>query len=76
MCENIMTEVITSNPSSYFFGITEGSLQKDAVATKELVECVADRISSLSDPDGLHHAGVTELTHAQLSVKQLRQRRM
>lgn len=71
-----MTEVITSNPSTYFFGITEVSLQKDTVASKELVECVADRISGLSDLDGLHHAGVTELTHAQLSVKQLRQSRM
>lgn len=52
-------------------GVTDGRLQKDSVAIEELVEGVANRISSFPDPDCLHHAGVPQLTQAQLSVKQL-----
>ena len=74
-CEDVMIKNITLKPPTYSFWITEGSFQKDAVASQKLIECVADGISSFPDPDGLHHTRVTELTHAQLSVKQLRQRR-
>lgn len=60
---------------TYCFGITEVSFQQDSVATEKLVKRVADRISSFPDPDSFQHSGVTELTHAKLSVKQLRHRK-
>lgn len=42
---------------------------EDSVTIHKLGESVSDGITSPSDPDGLHHAGVTKLTNTQLSVK-------
>lgn len=60
---------------TYFFGITEVSFQQDSVAAEKLVKCVAYRVPSFPDPDSFQHSRVTELTHAKLSVKQLRHRK-
>lgn len=76
MCSDVMIDIIALKRPTYCFGITEVSFQKDSVATEKLVKCVAYRISGFPDPDGLHHPRVTELTDAQLSVKQLRHRGM
>lgn len=59
---------------SHGFGITNTGLQQDTVAIQELVKCVADGIASFPYADGLHHAGVTKLTNAQLPVKKLKQK--
>lgn len=60
---------------THCFGITGRGPEKDSVAIQKLAEGVAYRIPSLPDLDGLHHARVTELTHAEFSVEQLTQRR-
>lgn len=57
---------------AYFLGITEARLQKDPVATQELLKGVAHGIASFPDADGLHHARVAQLTHAEISVEELR----
>lgn len=60
--------------TAYCLRITEVSFKQDSVTTKELIKCVAHRITSLADLDSLHHSRITELTEAQLSVQQLRHR--
>lgn len=60
--------------AAYCLGITEVSFKQDSVTAKKLVKRVAYRITSLAYPDSLHHSRITELTIAQLSVKQLRHR--
>lgn len=42
---------------------------QDPVALHKLHKGVSDGITSPSDPDGLHHARVSQLTDAQLSVE-------
>ena len=49
------------------------TVDEEPVALHELPEGVPDRVSGPPDPDGLHHAGVAQLTAAQLSVEQLKQ---
>lgn len=61
-------------PPAYLLGVTEARLQKDPVATQELLEGVAHGIAGFADADGLHHAGVAQLTHAEISVEELRDR--
>lgn len=41
------------------------------VAVDKLNKGVADWVTSTADPNGLHHARVSELTHTQLPVKEL-----
>lgn len=53
------------------FRVADGGLQQHPVALQEIPKRVADRESQVPDADGVHHAGVSELTHAQLSVKHL-----
>lgn len=55
-------------PPTYFLRTT----QKDPVATEELFKGVTHGIASFPDADGFHHARVAELTHAEISVKELR----
>lgn len=42
---------------------------QDPVTLHKLHKCVSDGITSPPDPDGLHHAGVSQLTDTQLPVK-------
>lgn len=60
--------------AAYCLWITEVSFKQDSVTAEKLVKGVAYRITSLAYPDSLHHSRITELTIAQLSVKQLRHR--
>lgn len=46
--------------------------QKDPVATQELLKGVAHGIAGFPDADGFHHARVAQLTHAEISVEELR----
>lgn len=48
---------------------------QDSVTLHKLNKCVSDGITGSPDPDGLHHARVSQLTNAQLSVKQLKKTR-
>lgn len=57
------------------FGVTDGCLQKNPVALQEIHKGVADRVSQIADADGVHHARVSQLTHAQLSVEELEESR-
>lgn len=61
--------------AAYCLGVTEVSFKQNSVTAEKLVKRVAYRIASLANPDRLHHSRITELTMAQLSVKQLRHRR-
>lgn len=45
---------------------------QDSITVHKLSKCVSDGISSPADADGLHHAGVTQLTDTELSVEQLK----
>lgn len=45
------------------------SRHEDSVTVHKLNEGVSDGIAGPPDPDGLHHAGVSQLTDTQLSVK-------
>lgn len=47
---------------------------EDSVTIHKLSKGVSDGVPGSPDPDGLHHAGVAQLTNAQLSVKQLRRK--
>lgn len=60
--------------AAYCLGVTEVSFKQNSITAKKLVKRVAYRIASLAYPNSLHHSRVTELTIAQLSVKQLRHR--
>lgn len=42
---------------------------EDSVTVHELSEGVSDGVTGPSDPDGLHHAGVTKLTDTKLPVE-------
>lgn len=42
---------------------------QDSVTLHKLHKCVSDGVTGTSDPDGLHHAGVSQLTDTQLPVK-------
>lgn len=55
------------------FGVADGRLQEHPVAMQELHKGVANRVPQLPDADGVHHAGVPQLTHTQLSVKHLQE---
>lgn len=58
----------------YLFVRWFDSRHQHSVAVNKLHERVADGISSTSDPNGLHHPGVPELSHAQLHVKELQEK--
>lgn len=47
---------------------------EDPVTVHKLHEGVSDGVTGPSDPDGLHHAGVSQLTDTQLPVERLKQR--
>lgn len=55
------------------FGVAVGRLQEHPVTLQEFSKCVANRVSQPPDADGVHHAGVSQLTHTELSVKYLKQ---
>lgn len=46
--------------------------QEDPVASQELLKGVTHGIASFPDADGFHHARVAQLTHAEISVEELR----
>lgn len=58
--------------TTYSFWVTDGRLQQHPVALQEVLEGVANWESQLPDADGVQHAGVSQLTHTQLSVKRLK----
>lgn len=60
---------------THSFGVADGRLQEHPVAPQEFLKGVANRVSKLPDADGVHHAGVSQLAHTQLSVKQLEESR-
>lgn len=57
----------------YLFVRWFDSRHQHSVAVNKLHKRVADGIPSTSDPNGLHHPGVPELSHAQLPVKELQE---
>ncbi len=65
-------DYITTNS----FGVTDGRLQEHPVALQEFPKGVTNWVSQLPDVDGVHHAGVSQLTHTQLSVKHLEESRL
>lgn len=55
----------------YLFVCWFDSRHEHPVAVDKLHEGVADGITCTPDTNGLHHTRVPQLTHTQLSVKQL-----
>lgn len=53
------------------FGVADGRLQEHSVASQELGKGVADGIAQFPDADGIHHAGVSQLTRTKFAVKVL-----
>lgn len=60
---------------TYSSGITDGRLQEHPVALHKLLKGEADGVSQIPDADGVHHAGVSQLTHAKPSVEHLERSR-
>lgn len=60
-------QVMTTNS----FGVAGGPVQQHPVAVQEVFKAVPDRVSQLSDVDGVHQAKAFQLVHAQISVKHL-----
>lgn len=48
------------------------TLQKNPVPTEELLKGVTHGVASFPDAYGLHHARVAQLTHAEISVEELK----
>lgn len=57
--------------STHSFGVAVVGVEKNPVSSQKFLECVANGISQFPNADRVHHAGVSQLTHAQLSVKHL-----
>lgn len=55
------------------FGVTDSCLQEHPVALQEFLKGVANWIPQIPDADGVQHARVSQLTHTQLSVKDLQE---
>lgn len=56
---------------THSFGVADVGVQENPVPPQEFTECVANGVSQFPDADRVHHAGVPQLTHAQLSVEHL-----
>lgn len=47
---------------------------EDSITLHKLSKRVSDWVTGPPDPDGLHHAGVSQLTDTQLPVEYLREK--
>ena len=82
ICLNETTvNIVKNNPQqgrdmTNLVGITDGRPQQHPVALHKFLKGVADWVSQIPDVDGVHHAGISQLTHTQLSVKHLEDSRV
>lgn len=53
------------------FRVTDSCPEEHPVTFQEFLKGMADGISQLPDMNSVHHARISQLTHAQLSVKDL-----
>lgn len=67
--ENPTIHPVNITPHSFRVAVVR--VEENPVPPQEFLKCVADRKSQFPDADSVQHAGVPQLTHAQLSVEHL-----